>query len=101
MFSRREKKSYFFARSKEATISALARFSVVPTVNFNPFACFEVFVVLEEVGDLRFQQVRQVVHIFDVIVFFCSVWCAVPQTSFRIFNRIRRSFSARQLDGSE
>ena len=29
--------------------------------------------MLEEVGDLRFQQFRQVGHIFDVIVFFAQL----------------------------
>ena len=31
-------------------------FCVFPTFNFHPLAFFEVFVVLEEVSDLRFQQ---------------------------------------------
>lgn len=47
--------------------------SIVPTVNFNPFAFFQIFVVLEEVGDLGFQQFRQVVHIVDVIVLFAQL----------------------------
>ena len=31
-------------------------FCIFPTFNFHPLAFFEVFVVLEEVSDLRFQQ---------------------------------------------
>nr|DAL08820.1 MAG TPA_asm: hypothetical protein [Caudoviricetes sp.] len=45
-------------------------FGVVPAIHFHPFAFFQIFVVLKEVGDLRTQQLWQVVHIFDVIVLF-------------------------------
>ncbi len=69
-----DKQNYFcLARSKEATISALAASALSQPSTFNPLAFFQIFVVLEEVSDLGFQQFRQVVHIFDVIVFFAQL----------------------------
>ncbi len=56
--------------------------------------------MLEEVGDLRFQQLWQVVHIFNVIVLFAQLGVRYGN-QFRIFTRSRQSFSARQQDGSE
>src|SRR5699024_9654860 len=57
-------------------------FCVFPTFNFYPLAFFEVFVVLEEVSDLSFQQFRQIVYVFNVIVF-------VAQLSVRNSNQFR------------
>ena len=33
-------------------------FSAIPAINFYPFACFQLFIVLEEVLDLGQQQLR-------------------------------------------
>ena len=48
-------------------------FCVFPTFDFHPLAFFEVFVVLEEVSDLCFQQFWQIVYVFNVIVFFAQL----------------------------
>ncbi len=51
-------------------------------------------------SDLRFQQFRRIVHIFNVIVLFAQFGVRYGNR-FRIFTRIRRSFSVRQRTAAD
>ncbi len=57
----RQKNDLFFRRVEGGNDFSFSGFCVFPTFNFHPLAFFEVFVVLEEVSDLRFQQLWQIV----------------------------------------
>ena len=49
------KKLFILCALEGSNDFSFSGFSVFPTFNFHPLAFFEVFVVLEEVSDLRFQ----------------------------------------------
>ena len=80
----RQKNLFILGALEGSNDFSFSGFCVFPTFNFNPLAFFEVFVVLEEVSDLRFQQLWQIVNVFNVIVFFAQLGVR-NSNQFRIF----------------